>query len=417
MQWAQAHSPQGLCRCSAASAGELCWSPAAVPWVRPNWEQCRTPGDKWLSSRHWGQVTESPVHGCGGGIDRSGRGTGQAPGWACPAGCPAPAQTPSPVCASRSVGRARWQTRRGRLSRGPASPCSPWKRRRPAQDAEESHGPGRPCLDSPGNSGAGGAQSARGGARPANGEAGGRAGRAGARRAGHAPRRHLDVWGTKALRPPPAPAQHQVMGAPRSPRRRSCPGGGRRWGNSCHSARSQIGAWPGEVGMGGCPQGMLGDGLGALPGSAAREGDAGLEPPRGCGCGRGGDSGDSGDSVRGASPAARRFLRSPRGLRCGGCRAGLGAGGAAVPLPELLSPGLVLASRCYSAVLGIGRRCLSVLPGWWVCCCCCCSDGCLVRSVIVLNEKRVLRDALHKWMWCSRVPFFSVNWKFWVMPY
>lgn len=127
VQWAQAHSPQGLCRCSAASAGELCWSPAAVPWGRPNWEQCRTPGDKWLSSRHWGQVTESPVHGCGGEIDRSGRGTGQAPAWACPADCPAPAQTPSPVCASRSVGRARWQTRRGRLSRGPAPPRSPWK--------------------------------------------------------------------------------------------------------------------------------------------------------------------------------------------------------------------------------------------------------------------------------------------------
>lgn len=104
------------------------------------------------------------------------------------------------VFASRSGAGPAGRPGRVACPRGPASPpAAPGVSRGRARDHAgmrwEAEAPTAttPLSRYPSNSGPGGAQSARGAARPANGEAGGRAGRAGARRAGHAPRRHLDV--------------------------------------------------------------------------------------------------------------------------------------------------------------------------------------------------------------------------------
>lgn len=189
---------------------------------------------------------------------------------------------------------------------------------------------------------------------------------------------------------PPGRSPLRAQPQPRPPPRRSVPGPARRgWAaapRGCSVAAS-----------GHCRAQRTGRGALAW----GHPGDAGLV-----------GVGESGDSVREASPSPQRFVRCPRGLRCGGCGwrwPGLGAAAAAVGPWVAAEPGAGGASRCYSAVPWALRRCLSVLPGWWLCCC-------LVRSAVVLNEKRVLRDVLYKWMWCSRMSFFSVNGKCWVMP-
>lgn len=149
-QPSEAPLPQGLGRGSASPAGELCWSPAAVPWARPNGRHTRgqmgtngfQAGTAGKLGRALSMAAEVESTGHGGERDRA----QPVRAWLLPPSSglrPAAQRCPlgrrlCPVCASRSAGRARWQTRRGRLSRGPAPPRSPWKGRRPGRDAEES---------------------------------------------------------------------------------------------------------------------------------------------------------------------------------------------------------------------------------------------------------------------------------------